>query len=220
VARPRSPSGYRCEGKISGEIARESGDHRGCVGASSADLKKKQSNSIDVGLASPRDKPRTSREPLSGRSQGPQPHRLREKAREWEKGKTSTWARVSPERQKLAQRWGRGPARSPRGFYEGNPTLPGDASPIGFGKKGESGQGKTSTWPRLSQRDKRLFDDGGGAPHEVPEASMRGIRKTPAAEPGSILASGEGGGLPDGPSWPGRGRPLDAGARRTSRIDL
>ena len=153
-------------------------------------------------------------------ARGPQPHRLREKAREWEKGKTSTWARVSPERQKLAQRWGRGPARSPRGFYEGNPTLPGDASPIGFGKKGESGQGKTSTWPRLSQRDKRLFDDGGGAPHEVPEASMRGIRKTPAAEPGSILASGEGGGLPDGPSWPGRGRPLDAGARRTSRIDL
>ena len=42
----------------------------GLRGASSADLKKKQSNSIDVGLASPRDKPRTSREPLSGRSQG------------------------------------------------------------------------------------------------------------------------------------------------------
>ena len=65
-----------------------------------------------------------------------------------------------------------------------------------------------------------MFDGGGGALHEVPKASMREIRQTPTAEPRSTLPLGDGGGLPDGPSWPGRSRPLDPGARRTSRIDL
>jgi hypothetical protein len=120
VARPRSSSGCRrgedlwrnCEG-----IGRPSG----LRGASSADLKKKQSNSIDVGLASPRDKPRTSREPLSGRSQGAPIPSASGKSENRKEGKTSTWPRLSPERQKDTRRWGRGSARSPRGFYEGNP---------------------------------------------------------------------------------------------------
>src|SRR6202161_3618209 len=94
----------------------------GLRGASSADLKKKQSNSIDVGLASPRDKPRTSREPLSGRSQGAPIPSASGKSENRKEGKTSTWPRLSPERQKDTRRWGRGSARSPRGFYEGNPN--------------------------------------------------------------------------------------------------
>ena len=110
----------------------------GLRGASSADLKKKQSNSIDVGLASPRDKPRTSREPLSGRRQG------------------------AP-------------------------------IPSASGKSENRKKGKRLPGPESLQRDKRILDGWGGAPRGAPEASMRGIRLTPAAEPGRILASGEGG---------------------------
>ena len=42
------------------------------------------------------------------------------KSEESEEGKTSTWPRGSVEGEKVTRRRGRGPARSPRGFYEGD----------------------------------------------------------------------------------------------------
>ena len=58
------------------------------------------------------------------------------------------------------------------------------------GKSGKREKGKRLPGPDSPRRDKRLFDDGGGAPQEVPEASMRGIRLTPAAEPRIHLSVG------------------------------
>jgi hypothetical protein len=43
------------------------------------------------------------------------------------------------------------------------------------GSQGEGGKGKRLPGPDSSRRDKTLFDGGGGAPHGVPEASMRRV---------------------------------------------
>jgi len=41
------------------------------------------------------------------------------------------------------------------------------------GKSGKREKGKRLPSPNSPRRDKMLFDGGGGAPHGVPEASMR-----------------------------------------------
>jgi hypothetical protein len=43
------------------------------------------------------------------------------------------------------------------------------------GKSGKREKGKRLPGPDSPRRDKTLFDGGGGAPREVPEASMRGM---------------------------------------------
>jgi hypothetical protein len=43
------------------------------------------------------------------------------------------------------------------------------------GKSGKREKGKRLPGPDSPRRDKTLFDGGGGAPHGVPEASMRRV---------------------------------------------
>ena len=43
------------------------------------------------------------------------------------------------------------------------------------GKSGKREKGKRLPGPESPRRDKTLFDGGGGAPHGVPEASMRRV---------------------------------------------